>query len=532
MVSRARPVRLLAIVLLAALVLAACGSAPGGAPAAPAGGTTAAPASGAPTAATGGTQSDATITISLNADPPSLDPAFSSAFVDRQVHNSIFDKLVDLDASGKIVPMLATEWKVSDDGLTYTFTLREGVKFHDGTDFNAEAVKTNLERYRTADKSTRKNELKAVDKIEAVDAKTLKITLKEPFAPFLSVLTDRSGMIVSPKAITDQNGDIRNQPVGTGPYKYDSRVKGDTITLVRNDQYWQSGSPKAAKIVYKILTDPNTALLNLKSGQVDFIDSVPPQEVANLKSDSNFAVVNDVGFGYQGIWFNTKAAPLDNKQVRQAIDMLIDRDELVRVLFSGTATPGNSPFAKSNLAYGESDAYTKPDVEKAKQLLAQSGVANPSFTLKVGTSAIQAQFAQLVQNFLKQGGIDMQIEKVEFGTLLDQMDKKNYQAAALGWSGRPDPDQNIYDFFVTDGAQNDSNFANPKVDDLLKNARTLSDPAKRKADYDQAMQILHDEVPYVFLYHPNNVFGMTNKITGYAYVPDGIIRTVAMAKQP
>jgi peptide/nickel transport system substrate-binding protein len=348
-----RPIRLLAIALFAALILAACGSAPGGAPAAPSG---------------GAAQSNATITISLNADPPSLDPAFSSAFVDRQVHNSIYDKLVDLDANGKIVPMLATEWKVSDDGLTYTFTLREGVKFHDGTDFNAEAVKANLERYRTEEKSTRKNELKAVDSIEAADAKTLKITLKEPFAPFLSVLTDRSGMIVSPKAVADQSGDIRNQPVGTGPFKYESRVKGDTITLVRNDQYWQAGLPKAAKIVYKILTDANTALINLKAGQVDFTDSVPPQEVANLKSDSNFAVVNEVGFGYQGIWFNTKAPPLDNKQVRQAIDMLIDRDELVRVLFSGTATPGKSPFAKSNLAFGDSDAYTKPDVEKAKQL--------------------------------------------------------------------------------------------------------------------------------------------------------------------
>jgi peptide/nickel transport system substrate-binding protein len=515
MIMVSRFVRPLAILLLAALVLVACGSAP----------------SGAPAASSGGAQSNATITISLNADPPSLDPAFSSAFVDRQVHNSIYDKLVDLDPGGKIVPMLATEWKVSDDGLTYTFTLREGVKFHDGTDFNAEAVKTNLERYKTDEKSTRKNELGAVQSIEATDPKTIKITLKQPFAPFLSVLTDRSGMMVSPKAVTDQKGDIRNQPVGTGPFKYESRVKGDTITLVRNDQYWQSGAPKAAKIVYKILTDPNTALINLKSGQVDFTDSLPPQEVANLKSDSNFAVVNEVGLGYQGIWFNTKAAPLDNKQVRQAIDMLIDRDELVRVLFSGTATPGKSPFAKSNLAFGDSDAYTKPDVEKAKQLLAQAGVPNPSFTLKVGTSAIQAQFGQLVQNFLKPAGIDMQIEKVEFGTLLDQMDNKNYQAAALGWSGRPDPDQNIYDFFVTDGAQNDSAFANPKVDELLKDARTQNDAAKRKADYDQAMQLLHDEVPYVFLYHANNVFGMTNKISGFTYVPDGIIRTVNLDKK-
>jgi peptide/nickel transport system substrate-binding protein len=513
MVSRIPTTRLwLAAMLLVALALSACG----GAPAAPAGGSA---------------QSNATITISLNADPPSLDPAFSSAFVDRQVHNSIFDKLVDLDANGKVVPMLATEWKVSDDGLSYTFTLREGVKFHDGTDFNADAVKANLERYMTDQKSTRRNELGAVQSVEAVDAKTVKITLKRAFAPFLSVLSDRSGMMVSPKAIKDQNGDIRNQPVGTGPFKYDSRVKGDTITLVRNDQYWQSGVPKAAKIVYKILTDPNTALVNLKSGQVDFSDSVPPQEVANLKSDSNFVVVNEVGFGYQGIWFNTKQAPLDNKNVRQAIDMLIDRDQIVKVLFSGTATPGKSPFAKSNLAFGDSDAYTKPDVEKAKQLLAQGGLPNPSFTLKVGTSALQAQFAQLVQNFLKPAGIDMQIEKVEFGTLLDQMDKGNFQAAALGWSGRPDPDQNIYDFFVTKGAQNDSGFSNPKVDELLQAARTENDPAKRKADYDQAMQILHDEVPFAFLYHQNNVFGMSSKISGYTYVPDGIIRTVAMDKK-
>jgi len=356
--------------------------------------------------------------------------------------------------------------------------------------------------------------------------------LKEPFAPFLSVLTDRSGMMVSPKAVKDQGGDIRAQPVGTGPFKYQSRVKGDTITLVRNDQYWQAGLPKAPQVVYKILTDPNTQLVNLRSGQVDVTDGVPAQEVPNLEKDSNFTVINKPSFGYQGIWLNTRQAPLDNKQVRQAIDMLMDRDQIVMVLFSGTATPGNSPFAKSNLAFGDSDKYTAPDVEKAKQLIAQSGVANPSFTLKVGTSALQAQFAQLVQNFLKPAGIDMQIEKVEFGTLLDQMDKGNYQAAALGWSGRPDPDQNIYDFFTTKGAQNDAGYSNPKVDELLQDARKAGDDAKRKADYDQALQILHDEVPYIFLYHQNNVFGASAKLSGFTYVPDGIIRAIAMDKKP
>jgi len=503
----------LAAIALFALALAACG---GAAPSAPAASTS---------------QGTSSITISLNADPPSLDPAFSSALVDRQVHNSIYDKLVDLDTNAKIVPMLATEWKASDDGLTYTFTLREGVKFHDGTDFNAEAVKFNLERYRTDEKSTRKNELGAVQSIDVVDPKTLKITLKQPFAPFLSVLTDRSGMMVSPKAVKDQGGDIRAQPVGTGPFKYQNRVKGDTITLVRNDQYWQPGLPKAAQVTYKILTDPNVQLVNLRSGQVDVTDGLPAQEVPGLAKDSNFTVINKPGFGYQGIWINTKQAPLDNKSLRAAISMLVDRDQIVKVLFNGTATPGNSPFSEAHLAFGDSDKYSPPDLEKAKQLLAQAGMANPSFTLKVGTSALQAQFAQLIQNFLKPAGIDMQIEKVEFGALLDQMEKGNYQAAALGWSGRPDPDQNIYDFFVTDGAQNRSSFSDPKVDELLQDARKQGDAAKRKADYDQAMQILHDATPFVFLYHQNVVLGMSSKIAGYTFVPDGIIRAIALDKK-
>jgi peptide/nickel transport system substrate-binding protein len=512
-----RPRLWLFATLAIALVLSACGSAT--APAAPA-----EPASDA--------KGTATITVSLAADPPSLDPAFSSALVDRQVHNSLYDKLLDLDTNGKIIPMLATEWEVSDDALSYTFTLREGIKFHDGTSLDATAVKFNLDRYRTDEKSTRKGELGAVESVEATDAKTLKVTLKQPFAPFLSVLTDRSGMIVSPKSVQDQAGDNRNQPVGSGPFKYESRIKGDTITLVRNEEYWQPGLPKAAKVIYKILTDPNTQLINLRSGQIDVTDGLPAQEVPNLLNDKNFAVVNNAGFGYQGIWFNTKAAPLDKKELRQAIGMLIDRDQVVKVLFNGTTTAGNSPFSPAHLAFGDSDKYSPPNLDQAKQLLAQAGLSNPSFTLKVGTSAIQAQFAQLVQNFLKPAGIDMQIEKVEFGTLLEQMDNDNYQAAFLGWSGRPDPDQNIYDFFVTDGAQNDSNFSNPQVDELLGAARKESDPAKRKASYDQVMQILHDEVPYVFLYHTNVVLGMSSKISGYTFVPDGIIRTIAFDKQP
>jgi peptide/nickel transport system substrate-binding protein len=258
---------------------------------------------------------------------------------------------------------------------------------------------------------------------------------------------------------------------------------------------------------------------------------LPPKEVPGLQSDNKFVVVNEQGFGYQGIYLNTKQAPFDNKNVRKAVDLLINRDSLVKVMFGDTATPGHAPFSETNLAYGESDKYEAPNVEQAKQLLAESGVSNVSFTMKTGTSPANAQLAQLVQNFLQAGGINMQIEKVEFGTLLEQGETGNFQALQLGWSGRPDPDQNIYDFIVTDGSNNDSQYSNPQVDDLLRQARAESDETKRKALYDQVMQILHDDVPYVYLYHQNNVFGMRSNIGGFTYVPDGIIRTTQLTKQ-
>jgi peptide/nickel transport system substrate-binding protein len=537
------------LLIIAALGLSACG---GGAAssgdnqltAAPvaSGGTGSAAASAAPAPAdtsstvapapadTSGAAGNSEIVISLNADPPKLDPAQSSAFVDRQVLNNICDKLADIDAQGKIVPMLATEWTISDDKLAYTFRLREGVKFHDGTDFNADAVKANLARDMT-DKSPRRTELSSVQSVDVVDSKTVKFTLKQPFAPFLSVLTDRSGMIVSPKAAQEMGDDFLTKPVCSGPFMFQDRVKGDHITLVRNPNYWQPGLPKAAKLTYKIFTDPNVALVNLRSGQVDFIDSVPAKEVPNVQQDSKFAVVNQAGFGYQGIYLNTTKPPLDNKAVRKAIDLLIDRDALVKVVFSGTATPGHSPFAPSHFAFGDSDKYDKPNLDQAKKLLADAGVSNVSFTLKTGTAPVNVQVAQLIQNFLKPAGIDMQIEKLEFGTQLDQTDKGDFQASALGWSGRPDPDLNIYDFVFTGGANNDSQFTNPTVDEQLKIARAESDEAKRKAAYDQVMQVLKDEVPYVYLYHQNNVFAMSAQVTGYTYVADGIIRAANMSKQ-
>ncbi|MBV9280694.1 MAG: peptide ABC transporter substrate-binding protein [Chloroflexi bacterium] len=474
--------------------------------------------------------SGATVNIALNADPPALDPAASSALVDRMVLNSICDKLVDLNSKGKIVPMLATSWKVTKNHLVYTLTLRKGVKFQDGTPFNAQAVKYNFDR-NMAPSSIRAGELAFVQSVTPVGSYSVKISLKAPFSPLMSILTDRSGMMISPKAGAAEGANFRDHPVCTGPFMYQDRVKGDHITLVRNPHYWRKGYPKAAKVVYKIFTDVNTEYVNLESGQVDMTDTLPATEVASVAKSSKLALVNKASMGYQGIWLNVKSPPLNSQAVRQAISMLIDRKALVKVIFGNTAKPGNSPFAPGDLAYDKSDAVPAPDPTKAKQLLAKAHASNVSFTYLTTPDPIATRFAQFVQSELKNGGITMTIQTVDFGTLLNDTTKHNFQAAQLGWSGRPDPDQNIYDFFVTGGKNNSADYSNATVDSLLKQARTINSNAKRKADYDKIMSILHTQVPYVFLYHPNNLFGMSRSVTGFTYVPDGIIRAIGMSKK-
>ncbi|KEO84862.1 ABC transporter substrate-binding protein [Tumebacillus flagellatus] len=480
--------------------------------------------------ATNAVKQGGTVNISLDADPPKLDPSFSTALVDRMVFQSIYDKLVDLDDKGNIVPMLADKWDVSPDQKSYTFHLHPGVKFTDGTDFNADAVKFNIERY--MDKaSTRRNELQAVDKVSVVDPSTVKIDLKQPFAPFLSVLTDRAGMMVSPAAVKQYGDDFLNHPVGTGPFVLKDRVKGSTLTLEKNPNYWKEGLPHLDKVVYKIINDSNQALNNLKSGQVDITNVFPTKEIPNFANDPKISVVNQAGQGFQGMHLNASKAPFDNAALRSAVDLMIDRDAIVKVVLNGAGTAGHSPFAPTQFAFGDTDKFERPNVDKAKELLKQGGKPDGfSFTLKIGTTPTNQQLGQMIQNMLKPAGITVNLEKVEFGTLIDQAKNGNYEAVQLGWSGRPDPDQNLYDWDVTDGTQNYSRYSNKDVDTLLQSARVEGDNNKRKELYDKAMQILNTENPYLYLYHSNNVFGLSKEVQGFVYVPDGLIRTATLSK--
>lgn len=477
-----------------------------------------------------GWSSAATLNISIDNDPGKLDPTQSSMIAERIVYQSIFDKLLDLDENGKIVPMLADRWTVSDDQKTYTLFLHKGVKFQDGTPFNAKAVEFNLLRGQEKT-SLRRNDLKYIKQVSVVDDSTVKIELSTPFAPFLSILTDRAGMMSSPEAVKKFGDDYANNPVGTGPFIYKGRLKGTTLTLEKNPNYWQAGLPKVDGVVYKVMTDVNVAFNNLRSGQVDITNRFPYKELSNLSAAAKYTVINKPSLGFRGFYLNTGKPPFDSREVREAVDILIDRNAIAKVVYNGAVAAAHSPFSKAQFANGAADVPPKVDLARAKALLKAAGKEGGfSFKLTLPTTPDELQVGQMIQGMLRPAGISVTLEKAELATQIEAGKAGNFEGLFVGWSGRPDPDQNIFDFVVTNGSLNYSHYGIKEVDDLLLQARVENNEAKRKEIYDRAMAVLVRDVPYIYLNHDNVLFGISKAVKGFRYVPDGVIRTATVSK--
>ncbi|AZI44926.1 peptide ABC transporter substrate-binding protein (plasmid) [Deinococcus psychrotolerans] len=461
-----------------------------------------------------------TVTVGLDADPPRLDPALSSALVDRQVMNQIFDKLVDLDVNLKVIPALATSWKVTNGGLLYTFKLKSGVKFTDGTVLDAAAVKYGIDRNRTLEGSVRKNELSSVKEVKVVDPQTVQIVLSQPYGPLLAVLTDRAGMIVSPTAAKKEGADFQNNPVGSGPFVFVSRVRQDNITLSANKNYWD-GAPKIDKLIYRPFPDGDVRYANLLSGAVQTVTPIDPKDISKLEQNTKFSVMNYPGIGYQGVWFNVTRAPFNNKNFRQAVAATIDREAIAKSIFYGTVTPAAGPFPPGTSAASSAITVQKPNIALAKSKL---GGKPLTFTLLTVPGSVTTQLAQVYQAMFAQAGITAKIEQVEFGTLLDRADKKDYDALMLGWSGRPDPDGNIYDFFVTGGSNNQAGYSNKTVDGLLAKARAQNAMSARIATYNVALSTIINDTPYTWVYFQGNQVASVKGLSGLKPIPDGILR--------
>ncbi|MGE0715757.1 MAG: ABC transporter substrate-binding protein [Alphaproteobacteria bacterium] len=484
----------------------------------------------AATLAAGAAAAQTTLRIGLAEDPDVMDPTTARTFVGRLVFAAICDKLLDTDKDLNLVPQLATAWKWSDDQKQLTLTLRPNVKFHDGEPMDAAAVKYSLERHLTFPGSRRKSELSQVKTVTVVDPLTVRLDLSVPFAPLIAQLTDRAGMIVSPKAAQAMGDKFGSAPVCAGPYKWVERVQQDRIVVERFADYWDKGAVAFDRIHYLPVVDATVRLANLQSGQLDIVERVAATDVDTVKKNSRLRLAQVTELGYLGISFNIANGEKANTplgkdpRVRQAIEAAIDREAINQVVFNGLFTPGNQWVSPQSPWYAKSVPAPKRDVAKARRLLAEAGVSNLSFTVNLPSGSENAQVMQVIQAMLSEAGIDMKLRTLEFATSLQMAAKGDFEAYFIGWSGRVDPDGNIWAFASCEAAQNDSRYCNPEMDKWLKEARSTSDRERRMAAYAEAAKIMAHDLPGIYLYHRTWFYGLSGRVQGFRPVPDGLIR--------
>jgi peptide/nickel transport system substrate-binding protein len=474
--------------------------------------------------------------IGLQDDADVLDPAQSRTFVGRIVYTALCDKLVDVSPDLKIVPQLATEWAWSDGGKVLTMKLRDGVKFHDETPMDAAAVVATIERNLTLPESRRKSELSSVEKVEASGPLEVKFTLKKPDVTLLAQLSDRAGMIVSPKAAKELGANFGSKPVCAGPFKFVERVQQDRIVLEKFADYWNKDNVFIDKVTYLPIPDSTVRLANLQSGDLDFIERLAPTDAAAVKSDSKLTYADVVNIGYMALYANIANGPrADNpfgkdKRLRQAFSLAIDRDALNQIVYEGTAVGGNQPFPPNSPWFNKALPVPARDVDKAKALVKEAGFDRVPVEMQIPNNPVAQQMMQVVQSMVAEAGFDVQLKSTEFATLLDEQTRGNYQLSRSDWSGRVDPDGNIHQFITCKGGINDTKYCNPKVDELLNEARASTDDAVRKEKYDAASVILNDDMPIIYLGHQSWIWAMKKSVTGFTASPDGMIRLVGMKK--
>ncbi len=474
---------------------------------------------------TGEPKKGGTIRVGLYMDAVTMDPHFSGSKVDRLIYFNIYNTLVRLGPKLEILPDLAESWETPDP-TTYVFKLRKGVKFHDGTDFNADAVKVNFDRMMNPDnKSLRRGEVTSIEAVQVVDPFTVKLKLKQPNSALLATLTDRAGMMISPAAIDKYGKDLARNPVGTGPFTYVQWQKDDHILLKRNEAYWDKGKPHLDQVRYRVVLDDSVKVNALKAAELDIIDYVQPKDVAGLKSDASLNTVDVPSLAVWWFWLNTTKPPFDKKALREAFAYAIDIETIVKRIYLGVGVPANGPISPASWAYDSAIPFRKRDVAKAKQKLTEGGKPQGfKFSFEANNVPVDLQVLQVVKAQLAEIGIDMDIQLVNTAKQIADTVAKNYEATSAQWSGRPDPDGNTYNHFYRNAGMNYGGYDNPRVNELLDKARAVSGQAERKQIYSEIVRILNEDVPCIFLWHPVEPKAMLKKVQEYPPIPDGMMR--------
>jgi peptide/nickel transport system substrate-binding protein len=536
---------LLPVALAAVTLTSACGGDTGGGGGTGAGGTG---SGGAAAQDDREARQGGDLVLALAEDPDALDPTLARTLVSREVFVNMCEKLYDVDESLELIPQLAAELpEVSEDGTSVTIPLRDDVVFNDGTPFDAEAVKVSLDRHLTLEGSARQADLAAVESVEVVDPTTVRLNLKAAFAPLTAQLADRAGMIMSPTQLEELGEQFATDPVCVGPFEFVSRTAGSEIVLEKSPDYYDADEVKLDGVTFRIITDGNVRQANVKSGDVQVAERLQPTDIARLENDPAVTLVAQESIGYQGISLNVgnvngAAAPPgevdtalgSNPELREAFELSLDRDVINEIVFAGRYTPGCTPLPPASPYHDESIECTARDVDRAKEIISESGVSTPiPVELMVGTSPENLRLGQVIQSQAKEAGFDVKVAPTEFTSALDASDAGNFDTFQVGWSGRVDPDGNTYNFWHTGSSLNRSGYSNPEVDALLEQARLVDDQGERKDLYSQATELVLEDRPLIYLYHPVNYLATAPDVVGVEYYADGLprLKTAGFATQ-
>ncbi|WP_335948391.1 ABC transporter substrate-binding protein [Salipiger bermudensis] len=471
------------------------------------------------------------------AEPKALDPAAVTAVNDFRILMNVYDGLVRYKSGTlEVEPALATSWEISEDGTEYTFTLREGVTFHDGSPFNAEAVVFNFERMLNEDHPYHDTGpfplaffFSSVSSVEAVDDLTVKFTLSEPYAPFLSNLAYPTGLIVSPAAVEQHGADFGRNPSGTGAFTFAEWRSNEAVVVEANPDYWD-GAPELQAVVFRPITDANTRTAEMLAGGIDMMVEVPPVALSQFQDDA-FQVFEQAG---PHVWFlilNAKEGPFADKRVRQAANYAINKEALVNDVLEGTAEVAAGPTPPAFAwAYNEALEPYPYDPEKAKELIAEAGAEGAELTFYVteGGSGMLDPVAMgtAIQADLNAVGLDTTIETYEWNTFLGQVNpglEGKADMAEMAWMTN-DPDTLPFLALRTEawpdkGGFNSGYYSNPEVDELLEKARVATDQDERAALYKQMQEIVQEDAPWVFVANWKQNAVTNDRVEGFELQP-------------
>lgn len=468
------------------------------------------------------------LTIARLADAENLDPQFMSTINAASVtQHKIYEGLVQRDKNSEIKPMLATEWKQVDD-LTWEFNLRQGVTFHDGTPFTAEAVKKTFDRILDKEvASPRANLFEKVKEIKIINEHTVQFILTEPFSPLLSILSNHEGSIFSPKAIEKYGKQLSQHPVGTGPFTFQTWTPGQEIILVKNEAYWGE-KPKVDKVVFKVIPEDATRIAMVETGEAHIAEPVPVTEVERVQSSSVMSLYRSEAFGTEFIGFNTKKKPFDDVRVRQAISHAIETDAIIKGVFNGVGTKSNSTMGPKVLGYNPDLKGYEYDINKAKALLSEAGYPN-GFKTTILTNDLKERMnlAEVVQSQLKGIGIDVEVKVLEFGTFFATAAKGETDLFITSWrNATGDGDYNQYNQFHSKSQGSAGNYffyKNPEVDKLIEEGRKEKDLSQREKIYAQIQAIEMKETPFVPIRNLENIAAVSKNVKGVWMSPSGYL---------